>query len=204
MELKSDSLSKKYRNIGNEYFRRREYFDALLFYNRSLCTAEIGSDTISIAYANRSAVYIKLNHFDLCLQNIQLVRDNNYPAEKMERLDRREEECKELMKTLKPSPDDDPFNYFKLSYPANPKNPQIVDCLEVRSDNKGKHVVATRDLKTGDIIAIEEPFCAGLNPGARLYRCSFCLKDQLMNFIPCPGCANGEIVSVSSSTKQIF
>jgi SET and MYND domain-containing protein 4 len=192
MDKKSNSLAKSYRNKANEHFRHGEYFDALLFYNRSLCTAEIGSDSISIAYANRSAVYIKLNHFDLCLQNIQLARDNNYPAEKMEKLDKREEECKELMKTLKPSPGDDPFNYFKLSYPANPKYPQIVDCLEVKSDKKGKHVVATRDLKTGDTIAIEEPAIAMTNLEARLYRCNFCLKDQLMNLIPCPQCANGE------------
>jgi hypothetical protein len=45
-------------------------------------------------------------------------------------------------------------------------------------------VVATRDLKTGDIIAIEEPDFAALNSAARLYRCHYCMKDQLMNFIP--------------------
>jgi SET and MYND domain-containing protein 4 len=171
-----------------------------------LCTAEIGSDSISIAYANRSAVYIKLDHFDLCLQNIQLARDNNYPAEKMAKLNKREVECKELMKTLKPSPDDDPFNYFKLSYPANPKYPQIVDCLEVRSENKGKHVVATRDLKTGDIIAIEEPASSMTSKEARFYRCNYCIKDQLLNLIPCPGCANGEseVNSIERSFSDDF
>jgi SET and MYND domain-containing protein 4 len=197
MEQKSNSLAKKYRNIGNEHFRKSEYFDALIFYNRSLCTAEIPSESLSIAFANRSAVYIKLNHFDLCLQNIQMARDNNYPAEKSERLDRRERECKELMKTLKPNPDDNPFNFFKLSYLANPKYPQIVDCLELKNDKKGKHVVATRDLKTGDIIAIEEPDFVTLTPAARLYRCNYCTKDQLLNFIPCSGCANGEIGTAS-------
>jgi SET and MYND domain-containing protein 4 len=174
-----------------------------MFYNRSLCTAENGCESISMAFANRSAVYLKLNQFDLCLQNIQLARDCNYPAEKMEKLDKREEECKELMKTLKPNPDDDPFNYFKLSYPASEKYPQIVDCLEVKTDKKGKHVVATRDLKAGDVIAIEEPMMAKVNFAARLHRCDYCMKDQLMNLIPCPGCAHGKLERCLTS-KSFF
>jgi tetratricopeptide (TPR) repeat protein len=190
MESKSNSLALNYRNIGNNHFRKGEYFDALMFYNRSLCTAEIGSESISMAFANRSAVYLTLNHFDLCLQNIQLARDCKYPAGKMEKLDKREEECKELM-TLKPNPDDDPFNFFKLSYSAFEKYPSIVDCLEIKIDKKGKHVVATRDLKAGDIIAIEKPIITNPTVAARLHRCDYCMKDPLMNLIPCPGCAHG-------------
>jgi hypothetical protein len=148
-----------------------------------------------VAFANRSAVYFKLNHFDLCLENIQLARDNNYPQEKMEKLEKHEQECKELMKKLKPNPYDDPFNYFKLSYPSNPKYPQMVDCLELRKDNKGVHVMTTRDLQTGDIIAIEDPVNPTTYDGARLHRCNFCLKDQLMNLLPCSGCTFGKWLS---------
>lgn len=199
---KNNSLAKKYRNAGNDLFRKQEFFDALMLYNRSLCVAETGSESISVAYANRSAVYIKLKHFDLCLENIQRARDSNYPAEKMEKLNKREEECKELMKTEKPNPDDNPFNFFKMSYPASKKNPQLVDCLELRNNKKfGNYVVSTRDLKTGDVIAIEEPISyKASNSSARLYRCGFCFKDQLMNFFPCSGCAMG----MKSLINKIF
>lgn len=193
MDKKSESRAKTYRNKGNDHYRNEEHFEALLLYNRSLCFAEKESSSISIAFANRSAVYLKLNQFELCLENIQLARDNNYPQEKVERLNQREEECKELMKTNKPNPDHDPFNYFKLSYPPNPKYPQIVDCLEW----KDKHVFATRDLKTGDILAIEEPSYAGANPSARLYRCNNCLRDRLLSLIPCSGCAMGKFATVA-------
>lgn len=190
---KNNSLAKKFRNVGNDHFRKQEYFEALMLYNRSLCVAETGSESIPIAYANRSAVYVKLKHFDVCLENIQLARKFNYPAEKMEKLNKREEECIELMKTEKPNSDDNPFNYFKLSYLPNEKHPQIVDCLELRNNKKfGNYVVTTRELKTGDIIAIEEPTYKAANSGARLYRCAYCFKDALLNLFPCSGCSMGK------------
>jgi SET and MYND domain-containing protein 4 len=202
---KNNSLAKKYRNAGNDHFRKQEYFEALMLYNRSLCVAEKGSESIPIAFANRSAVYIKLNQFDLCLENIQLARKFNYPAEKMEKLNSRENECKEMMKTKTPNPDDDPFNYFKLSYPANQKYPQIVDCLELRNNKKfGNYVVTTRDLKTGDIIAIEEPTYKSPNSSARLHRCGYCFKDQLMNLFPCSGCAMGKKLGIESKVKSFY
>ena len=190
METKNNSQAEKSRNIGNTHFRKREFFEALLHYNHSLCVAENGNESLGIAYANRSAVYLEVNQFDLCLENIQRARDSNYPKEKIEKLNKREEECKKQMKTQKPNPDDDPFKYFKLSYPPNPKYPQIVDCLEV---NLNKNIVTTRDLKTGDIIAIEDPISVKVNDIASLHRCNFCIKDNLMNLIPCPGCAIGNV-----------
>jgi SET and MYND domain-containing protein 4 len=202
MDKKNNSLAKKYRNAGNDHFRKQEYFESLMVWNRCLCVAEKGSESIPIAYANRSAVYIKLKQFNLCLENIKLARSLNYPADKTEKLNKREEECKKLMQTQSPNPFDDPFNIFKLSYPANPKNPQIVDCLELRNNKKfGNHVITTRELKTGDIIAIEEPFFKSPNLGARHYRCNFCLQDQLLNLIPCSGCAMGKQIIIFFSNK---
>ena len=192
MDKKNNSLAKKYRNAGNDYFRKQEYFQALSLYNRSLCVAEKNSESISIAFANRSAVYIKVKQFELCLENIQHARKFNYPAEKEEKLNKREEECKELMKTQSSNPNDDPFNYFKLSHPANKKNPQIAGCLELHNNKRfGNHVVTNRDLKTGDIIAIEDAAYKSSNSAARLYRCNYCLADRLLNLFPCSGCAMG-------------
>lgn len=165
-DIKSNFFAVIYRETGNRHFQKREYFESLMQYNRSLCCA-IGNEAISMAYANRSAVYMKLNHFNLCLENIQLARDNNYPREKMEKLDKREKECKELMKKL-----------------------------ELRKDKKGVHVITTRDLSTGDILAIEEPTFAMLYHRSRLHRCNFCIKDSLMNMIPCTGCAMGKFTYI--------
>lgn len=73
-------------------------------------------------------------------------------------------------------------DFFKLSYPANPKLPFVVDCLEQNDiDDKSKGVFATRDLKAGDILAIEDPFgfCFIVNLG-----CCVCMKFNKLNLIP--------------------
>lgn len=192
-QCKNNSLAENFRNVGNAHFRKAKYFDALLQYNQSLCLAEPGSETIALGFANRSAVYLKLHIFDFCLENIKLARFG-YPSDKMEKLKQREDECNELMMSHKPNPENDPFNFFKLSYPANKMYPGIVDCLELCNNRKyGNHLVTTKDLKTGDIIGIEDPAFTAPSADARLHRCAYCFKDNLMHLIPCTGCSKGEI-----------
>lgn len=202
---KNNALAENYRNEGNAYFRRQNYFDALMQYNQSLCFAETGTASVGLAFANRSAVYVKLNQFFLCLENIQLARKHKYPDDNLEKLDQREKECREIMKTLKPNPDDDPFKFFKLSYPANKKYPGIVDCIELRNNQKfGNHLITTQNLKPGDIIAIEEPTFVTSAAGARLHRCSYCYKDNLFHMLPCPKCTKGENKKKALGTERFY
>jgi hypothetical protein len=56
-----------------------------------LCAAPAGSENVGIAYANRSVVYMKLGYYKTALANIQLARDHNYPASKLEKLAEREQ-----------------------------------------------------------------------------------------------------------------
>lgn len=197
-QKKSNALAEQFRNEGNAFCRQQNYFDALMQYNQSLCFAETGTAAVGLAFANRSAVYIKLNQFYLCLENIQLARKHKYPVDSLEKLDQREKECRELMKTLKPNPDHDIFKFFKLSYPANKKYPGIAGCLELRNDPKfGNHLITTQNLKPGDVIAIEEPTFMTPSAGARLHRCSYCYKDNLFHMLPCLKCTKGEIKKVA-------
>lgn len=190
---KNNQISDLLRTLGNKSFAKSKYFNALLYYNHSLCFAKPESTQISFAYANRSAVYLNLRQLELCLHNIELAKLSNYPSDKMEKLIEREEQCKELMKTSKSNPDDDPFNFFKLSYPANEKYPGIVDCLELRNNRKfGNYFITTKDLKAGDVIGIEEPSFSHSNAGSRLHRCFHCCDDVLLNLLPCHGCSKGE------------
>lgn len=61
----------------------------------------------------------------------------------MDKLNEREKKYKELMKTNKSNPEDGPFTFFKLSYPANKKYPGL---------------------------AIEDPMFTCAFAGARLYQ----------------------------------
>jgi SET and MYND domain-containing protein 4 len=129
---------------GNSMFKEEKYYEALVFYNKSLMTSLPHSPQISLAYSYRSAVYLKIMEYKLCLDNIQLARDSGHPAEKLQTLKDREEKCKMLMKTESCN-NNDPWEFFKLSYPANPKIPFIVNCLELRKDQKfGRHIITNR------------------------------------------------------------
>lgn len=156
---KSETKSKTLRGEGNSFYSARKFFDALLKYNESLCYAGPGSENLGHAFANRSAVYFEMKLYENCLRNIQLARDNFYPEKQSETLNRREAKSRELMKGKREKPSE--FgNFFKLSYPSNEKLPFLADCLEVKVNQKyGRHVVTNRDLRVGDIISLEDPFC---------------------------------------------
>ncbi|CAO1442622.1 unnamed protein product [Diamesa hyperborea] len=97
---KQPSLAIEFKLKGTQYFAEGDYWKALLFFNKALCNAATGSAAIGIIYACRSAVYIEMDLFPECLQNIQLARENNIPDHQLLELKTREEKCLELMSNM--------------------------------------------------------------------------------------------------------
>lgn len=198
--VKSYERAEKLRNEGNKLFVEKSYFDALLKYNESLCYSERGSEAIGLTYANRSAVYYELKLFEKCLHNIELARYHGYPQKNIQILDKRTEKCLQQIEVgCEVRKDDDPFDFIRLSSEPNAKLPFVSNCLELRRNEKfGRYIVSNRDLRVGDIVAIEEPHfkiiktdnrydgCEGLN---KYQRCAFCLKSNLLDLIPCATCS---------------
>jgi SET and MYND domain-containing protein 4 len=163
---------------------------------KALCYAE-SNDQISLAYSNRSSVYLELKKYDECLLSIKWARENGYKNE--QKLKNREEKCKKLMEDEVKDPKDDPWLYFQLSYPANPQIPFIVDCLEIKKSKKfGRGIYTTRDLNVGDIIAIEPPITTRMFPPVDIefIHCCNCLKACQANLIPCTKTSNFMFCSV--------
>lgn len=50
--------------------------------------------------------------------------------------------------------------------------------------------MTTEDLKVGDVIAIDTPFCIALGEGLLYERCDNCWMEAARNLIPCNGCTN--------------
>lgn len=194
---KSNEMADTYRKEANEHFNRCEFLEALTLYNKSICHAVEGSGSLGLAYANRSAIYLEAKLFKECLANIELARQHGYPANKIQKLNEREEKCKTLMETYKADPTNDPWNFFKLSYPPNEKIPFIVNCLELKENKKfGRYIVTNSDLKPGDIIAIEEPFYSFTDKKVCFSRCAYCLKSNKLSLIPCMSCTNSKLTSL--------
>lgn len=184
---KSNELAESYRMKGNEMFRNRKFFSALCLYNESLCYAAPDSESLGVAFANRSAVYAEIDEFELCVQNIQWARASNYPKSKIEKLQNRENVCSKFSK-IKPAKK----KLIQLSYKKSTEYPFVIDALKVEYNNDfGRHIVTKRKLKAGDVIVIEEPFVAMLTSKSSFMRCTNCLGQFSLNLLPCPTCTSG-------------
>ncbi|KAL7017553.1 hypothetical protein ACKWTF_010426 [Chironomus riparius] len=197
---KSDEEAQKYREIGNKYFFEKDWFYSLLNYNASILFAK--SKTVaSLGYGNRSAVYFETRRYKDCLLNMKWALDNEYPEEKREKFTIRIEKCKIMMAISNPEPID-PLKVFELSYPANEKIPWLVDCVEMRRTKVfGRGIYATRDLKPGNVICVEEPVFTYTNEMFKFVRCYQCAKGNAMNLIPCDQTASMMFCSTECKKK---
>lgn len=191
---KSNKMADEYRTEGNRCYIRKQFLDALIYYNKSLCFAEQGSESLAFAFANRASVYLELKLFRKCLKNIELARDN-YPIDKLRILNERESKCQNLMKNnYERERKMDNWDFFELTHPANKRIPYIADCLEVKSNEKyGRYIITNIDLSVGDIVAIEEPSCQILFDVTKSYSyCVYCCKDELLDLLPCSDCVTSK------------
>lgn len=189
---KSDSEADKFRLEGNQLVRQGKFFEALIKYNASLCYAE-SNENFAMIYGNRSIVFLELNLLSQCLNNIRLALE--YPNKKVQTLNDCKRKCLELKKVEQKLED---FDFFKLSYEPNPKLPFIIDALKLKTDLKyGRHIVTDQALNVGDIISIEKPFVVTINSNSDIGNgnevnkfsfCSFCLKHNSFDLIPCADC----------------
>lgn len=191
---KNNAQSKKYREEGNNNYAKSTELGistALKFYNQSICFAENDSEELSLGYSNRSAACMKLKMYEACLENIEMARSvAGCPAMLTEKLSLRESKCKQLQLSAanKNKKISGPPLEPKLSYPPHPTVPFIVNCLELRDNESGRHVVTTKDLKMGQIISIDEPFCKENPSGKRYELCENCYRANNNSLIPCKGC----------------
>jgi tetratricopeptide (TPR) repeat protein len=185
IEQKSDEKAIEHIQIGNVFFILKDYFYALNAYNRAITYARTKS-YLSLGYAGRSAVFFEINCYEESLKNIEWARENGFSYDKLAKLKGREKKCNQYIMEGRRNVAEDPWNFFKLSYPANEKIPWIVDCLEVRTTEKyGRGIYATKDLKAGDIISIEQPVIHILCERSYFRRCANCFTTCNLNLIPC-------------------
>jgi hypothetical protein len=191
--MKDNQKAEVFRLEGNSNFGQSKFYDALVCYNKTLCHARPGSKNLDMAYANRAAIYLEIKQVDKCLENIKLARSNGYKNEA--KLKEREEKALKLRESFVEDPEQNPANFFKLSYPPHERNPTVINCVEIKNGSQsGRHVFATQDLNPGDIIAIEEPMFKMIYDCGRYQRCSNCLKINMLNLIPCDNCNFGEFI----------
>lgn len=184
---KNNKHSTNYRLKGNEKVIDKDWRFAMRWYNLSLRFAEIGSENISLAYANRSFCFLKLGSFDKCVVDIEMAIKCNYPKQKMSKLEKRRAYCLSEMKTGKQIEQVTP----KLDFDADENFPGMANVLQLKYNKKfGRHFVAKCDIDVGKVVMVEKAFVTTIvmQPGENI--CDTCF-GHMANFITCQRCTSG-------------
>ncbi|XP_064111528.1 histone-lysine N-methyltransferase SMYD3-like [Macrobrachium nipponense] len=81
----------------------------------------------------------------------------------------------------------------------NPCTPALSSAVEVSHwPNKGRGLIATRDIKPGEVLCLERAYAVGLGKGQLTTNCSTCTRE-CVNPLPCPGCT--QVVFCSKSCR---
>ncbi|XP_064087995.1 uncharacterized protein LOC135202501 isoform X3 [Macrobrachium nipponense] len=104
--------------------------------------------------------------------------------------------CEEFLgKGLKPKSKDKLAQFLCGCQPtpvikeANPKIPALSASVKCKYTHfGGKFLVAAQDIRPGDILGVEEPYCSIVNRGELMNFCANCLQ-RCCTPIPCPDCS---------------
>ncbi|KAK9889713.1 hypothetical protein WA026_007095 [Henosepilachna vigintioctopunctata] len=184
--FKNNEKSTELRRKGNEKFGLKKDEEALETYTYSVVTAENDSETLGLAYANRSAVLFKLKLYNECLQDIERALQNNYPETLKFKLLERQKKAQIL--TL--NEDKVAYHQSAPSIVEENQNP-LIECsssaVEIRTNPQlGRYVVATRDIEIGEVIAVEQPTFTLLTD-RQWCHCHHCLT-LCYCLVPCEFC----------------
>ncbi|XP_031630400.1 SET and MYND domain-containing protein 4-like isoform X2 [Contarinia nasturtii] len=183
---KQNEVSMKCRQAGNTKVNEKNWHDAMLLYNRSLCFAEEDTENVTLAYANRSLCFLKMEMYDKCLIDIEMAINAKYPERLMSKLEDRRAYC--LKHTNKTS--FLPNETQKLDFEADEHFPGMANVLQMKYSKKfGRHFIAKCDIDVGKTVLVEEPFVKTTIFKQDFGICDSCFKN-MTNFIPCPNCTS--------------
>lgn len=183
---KKTATAKSHREMGNKHFAKKRFIEAMECYNKSLCFAENGSKELGLAYANRATCFLNMKMFKKCLADIELAKQNQYPADLMGKLEKRKNDCLELMKTEE---DQSEIGVPQLDFEVNDMYPCLANVVDVReNDGYGRYIFATADIDVGKTILVE-PCYFGVTKFDHYKSCNICLNTK-QNFIPCTKCTS--------------
>lgn len=196
---KDDIMVEKYRSNGNHMLKKGRFIDAIECYNKSLCFAENGSQTLGLLYANRSTCFLKLKMFKKCMVDIELAMQNQCPAQLVKILEMRKNECLKLMETEDNQSDS---SAAELNFPANDEFPCLANVVNIESsDAFGHRIVATADIGVGKTVMVEQCYVGVMK--FDLYKaCNICLKEH-QNLVPCQKCTGAMFCSDCKDNDEL-
>ncbi|XP_060704064.1 SET and MYND domain-containing protein 4 [Hemiscyllium ocellatum] len=214
---KDPAVELEFKQRGNAQFRLKDYAHAVALYSKGLHHSSTHSPQAALLYANRSAALYQLQRYQECLVDIERAQEHNYPHELLHKILARRAACLQRLGQADGASDlcsrehlsargrgrarmqnqatteGAPCGQTKTSGTLCEISPSIA----VRSDSsRGRHLVATEELRPGEVLLQEEAFTAVLIPeGASrepfsnedVY-CHHCLEGTELP-VPCLTCS---------------
>ena len=194
-----EDIKKQILEFTKSEFSAGRYEEAIHPLNELICDATPFSKEISQLFTKRSLAFFKMGLHEDCFKNISLTIQHKDP--KHYGPAPVEDDLKDELDTLADEIEME-MRRIKLSYPANPKNPFIIDALELRKTEKCNLGIFTKiDLHIGDIVLIEKAFTWSLYDHQIYTRCTYCLRDNNKDLIPCLGCSKAMFCSIECQLK---
>lgn len=210
---KTDEIHAKLDQIANETSRNltKDEIQALEEQATLLCCKAIRHSAteknLRHSYLKRAILMGRTNQSTLAKANIELARQfdsvdaNGADARATETLNLIEKQTaydlKQLKKNDKKMENKRPktaesSSIMKLSYDPHPNVPWIVNCFEIKENNRSMFFVAKRKLRVGDIISIEHPIMFVEHYEDFQFFCITCYRFRPFTLIPCLNCTEGK------------
>lgn len=150
-------------------------------------------------YLRKGQCYLRLGKPREALENFDLAGkalrraglDSRKHAQQSKEIDMFKQACTGDKTPPVPSDDDDPDDESQVPSVVHGAHDSVPNCTSavdiLYSTEKGRFVVANRDLRTGDAIFVEKPYASVLLPGHTKTHCQHCHK-RLQNAVPCSQC----------------
>lgn len=186
---KSNSTARMFNDRGNEYYTRKEWRQAIEYYNRGICFAKTNSYHESLVLAKRGFCYSNLNMFKEGIEDVENAINRNFPPNLISDIEKCQAEWRQEIVKTSTQNDQKRCNIFELSFDADDILPCMANVLEIREDIEfGTHAVAKTNIDIGQVVLVEDNFVSISNGYDRAY-CATCLKTN-QNFIPCSKCTD--------------
>lgn len=181
---KLNAQSLQHRKTGNMYFSANQWQNAITSYNTSLCYAENFTESVGLAYGNRSACFLHLQMYEKCLTDIDLAIKAKFPEQYMPKLEKRKADCLKLIEENGQSA----IKEIEMSFEAHANYHGMANVLQIQQSVKyGRHVTATEKVGVGKVLFMEKAFLS--THEGKYKRCDACWKTNV-NLVPCTKCTS--------------
>lgn len=183
------------RDKAGAIYNDSSYLESLLYLNKSLCFGIVGTENYNVTMIGRSIICVIMNADVAALKNVEYLKIGKYPPNTKHIVDDViKKSTKRLANAVKGDESEflkTPLSKFFYERPSNSPKIKVLSPLIITQG----FLTTTKNVKIGDIIAIEQPFFGASFGDSANMNCANCMKYSIFTLIPCDGCTTSNTCS---------